>query len=240
MTSFLVALGFLTFLPVPVSSEGLEDLGRAGRWFPTVGLGLGLVLALARFLLGRVFPPLLTAGLTVALWAALTGALHLDGLADCCDALPASVSPERRLEILRDPRLGAFGSIGLVLFLLLKTLAIASLPPASIFVFPFSASLARWLILLVARQPSARTGGMGAAFALGLNRSVLLAAALVPLALVILGGWRALIAAAFAHLVAFGLSRLARARLGGVTGDVLGLTVELSELAILLLYAASL
>src|SRR3990172_274978 len=83
MTSFLLAIGFLTFLPVPVSSEGLEGLGRAGKWFPTVGLGLGLALALAHYLMGRVFLPLLTAGLTVALWAALTGALHLDGLAHC-------------------------------------------------------------------------------------------------------------------------------------------------------------
>lgn len=123
---------------------------------------------------------------------------------------------------------------------ILKTLAIAALPPSSVFAFLLSASLARWLVLLVASQPSARPGGMGATFALGLNRSVFVAAAVVPLALIVVGGWRALIAAAFGHLVAFGLSRLARARVGGVTGDVLGLTVEVSELAILLVYAATL
>lgn len=240
MKGLLVALHFLTFVPVPVSSQSLKDLGRAGKWFPTVGLGLGLVLALVHFLLGRVFPSLLTAGLTVGLWAALTGGLHLDGLADCCDALPASVSPERRLEIAHDPRLGTFGSIGLVLFLLLKTLAIAALPATCILVFPLSASLGRWLVLLVACQPSARAGGLGATFALGLNRMVLFTAALVPLVLVILGSWRALIAAVFAHLVALGLIRLAHGRLGGVTGDVMGLSVEVSELAVLLVYAASL
>src|SRR5438105_137537 len=81
--SFLIALGFLTTIPVRTSAPESGDLGRAGRWFPTVGLVLGAVLATAHFLLSQLFSPLLTAALVVALWTALTGGLHLDGLADC-------------------------------------------------------------------------------------------------------------------------------------------------------------
>ena len=256
MNDLLLAIGFLTVFPVRTSAPQPGGLGRAGRWFPIVGLILGVMLATAHFLLSQLFSPLLTAALVVALWAALTGGLHLDGLADCCDGLFASVSPERRLEIMRDPRLGTFGGLGLILFIILKILAIASLSSSSSssssFVlgiwglgvgslpFVLSSSLARWLILIVARQPSARPGGLGADFALGLTPKVFILAALIPLMLILLGGWRALIAAALAHLVAFVIIRFARARLGGVTGDVLGLTVELVELTVLLTFAANL
>ena len=104
--------------------------------------------------------------------------------------------------------------------------------------FVLSASLSRYLLLLVARQPSARPGGLGADFALGLTPKVFILAALIPLVLILFDGWRALVAAALAYLVAFVIIRLARARLGGVTGDVLGLTVELTELIILLTFIA--
>ncbi len=247
MNGLWLAIGFLTVLPVrtpppqpggPAADLGLT-LGRAGAWFSVVGLGLGALLAAAHFLLAHLFPASLTAALVVALWAALTGGLHLDGLADCCDGLLASVSPERRLEIMRDPRLGAFGGAGLTLFLILKVLAVASLTAAlSFWAFIFSAALARWLILLVALQPAARPGGLGADFARGITPSILALAALTPLILVALGGWRALMAVVVAGLVTVAIVGLARARLGGVTGDVFGLTVELTELAALLVFAA--
>jgi adenosylcobinamide-GDP ribazoletransferase len=182
----------------------------------------------------------------VALWAALTGGLHLDGLADCGDGLLAAVAPERRLEIMRDPRLGAFGGLSLVLFVIIKILAVASLPVAR----PWTALLAvgplllapvvgRWLILLAARQPAARAGGLGQAFAAGLPPRSLLLAAVLPAALALLGGPRAGLAAGLACVVALAILRLARARLGGVTGDVFGLVVELAELTVLLTFAAS-
>jgi adenosylcobinamide-GDP ribazoletransferase len=99
---------------------------------------------------------------------------------------------------------------------------------------------ARWLILLVARQPAARPGGLGDLFAAGLNVRALVIAGIVVLAVTLLGGWRAWLAVAAAHLLAWLVIRLARSRLGGVTGDVLGLTVELGELTVLLVYAVRL
>jgi len=235
-------------------------MGRAAMWFPVIGLGLGLIVAGAHLALRWLFPPLLSAALTVVVWATLTGGLHLDGLADCCDSLLAATTPDHRLEIMRDPRLGAFGVTGLTLFLITKVLAVASLPdngtslssswlmgllPGAYFPVMFltlATSVSRWLIGLVAQQPLARPGGMGADFKQGLTPAVLRRAALVPLVWVMLGlffgAWQMLVAILLAHLAAWGIIAIARARLGGVTGDVFGLTVEISELVILLTCAA--
>jgi adenosylcobinamide-GDP ribazoletransferase len=257
-----LALSFLTAFPVRTSAPQPGDMGRAAMWFPLIGFGLGIVLAFAHLVFNLLFPSLLAAALTVALWAALTGGLHLDGLADCCDGLLAAAAPERRLEIMRDPRLGAFGVIGLTLFLIVKAVAVASLPYLGTFApalgwlgglpdtyfpigqFVLAASLSRWLIVPVALQRQARPGGMGADFARGLTRPVVAMATLVPFAWVVIGllfgAWSLLVSIALAHLTAFGVAALARARLGGVTGDVFGLTVELSELVVLLTFAARL
>lgn len=276
MKQLKLALSFLTVFPMRISwALQPGDLGRAAAWFPLVGLVIGALLAAAWWGLMHLFPSMLTAALVVALWAALTGGLHLDGLADCSDGLLAAAAPERRLEIMKDPRLGTFGGAGLILHLLIKisaaaaifvaaglptgvvlfgaagkaataatpaaaVLATAAAPAAASPILPLllAPALARWLILLVARQPMARPGGLGADFAMGLTWRTLLYAVLLPLGLVITGGLRALLAAAAAHLAAWGIVRLARARLGGVTGDVLGLTVELSEAVVLLVFAA--
>jgi adenosylcobinamide-GDP ribazoletransferase len=260
MKQLKLALSFLTVIPVRITAALQPgDLGRSAAWFPLVGLLIGALLAFAFLGLVWPFPAPLAAVLVVALWAGLTGGLHLDGLADCCDGLLASVTPERRLEIMKDPRLGTFGGAGLILLLLVKAGAVAAiaqagLPPlpawVPLAVAPLAAAalltaplllapvLGRWLILIVARQPMARPGGLGAEFALGLTRRAFLSAAALPLALSLAGGPRGILAAALAHLVALGVIRLARARLGGVTGDVLGLTVELSEAAVLLVFAA--
>jgi adenosylcobinamide-GDP ribazoletransferase len=141
---------------------------------------------------------------------------------------------------MRDPRLGTFGGATLIVHLMLKTFAVAALPVPSIMAFLLAPALARWTLLIVAAQPSARPGGMGAAFAQGLNRNVYLGAAIVPIVLIVVGGWRALAAALIGHLSAIGIIRAARSRLGGVTGDVFGLTVEATELVTLLVYAATL
>lgn len=240
MGHLLFALGFLTSIPVRTPAPRPGDLSRAAIWFPLVGLLIGVVLIAAQSVFSRFFTPLLSAALVVAIWTGLTGALHLDGLADCCDGLLAETTPERRLEIMHDPRLGAFGGVGLIIHLTLKTLAVASLAVPSIVALTLAPSLARWLILIVAQQPAARPGGMGAAFAAGLNRTTVLGAAIVPLVLIGLGLPRSIFAALAAALVALVIVRLARTRLGGMTGDVFGLTIEATELAVLLVFSATL
>jgi adenosylcobinamide-GDP ribazoletransferase len=208
-------------------------------------------------MLARIFPPVLAAALVVALWAALTGGLHLDGLTDCGDGLLAAVSPARRLEIMRDPRTGAFGVISLVLFLILKVAAVASLPAAVVLAWPsyragvdpawlpagalvMAPLAARWMLLPAAGQPTARPGGLGSELAAHLGWPAFIAAALTLLAVTLLGGPRAVAAVVGAHLAALMIFGFARARLGGLTGDVFGLTVEVVELCVLLVYGVSL
>ena len=123
----LVAFRYLTVLPLP-RSRVVGDLGRAAGWFPVVGLGLGVCLALASLAVDRVVPPGVGAMLLVALWVGLTGGLHLDGLADTCDGLGGGWSRERTLTIMRDARSGPYGVTAIVLLLGLKAAALASLP----------------------------------------------------------------------------------------------------------------
>jgi adenosylcobinamide-GDP ribazoletransferase len=101
MKRFLLALSFLTTIPIKLDEAPKPgDQGWAAACYPLAGLVIGLLLAGVQFLLAKIFTPLLAAGLVVLVWAALTGGLHLDGLADCCDGLLSAVSRERRLEIL--------------------------------------------------------------------------------------------------------------------------------------------
>jgi adenosylcobinamide-GDP ribazoletransferase len=236
MTEFWLALSFLTTIPAPAVPFIDGGLGRSAKWFPLVGLILGLILAGSHWLLGQVLPASVTAVLIIALWAWLTGGLHLDGLADCGDGLLVAANRERRLEILKDSRLGAFGAILLLLFLLAKVTAVAALPSPA-FALVLAPVLARWFILIAARQPSARSGGMGDSFAASLTPKIFIIAAILPFLLVAVGGWRngqTVLAALLALLVTFAILRLARTRLGGVTGDVFGLVVEMTELMVLL------
>lgn len=238
MTEFWLALSFLTTIPTPVIPFVEGGLGRSAKWFPLVGLVLGLILAGSHWLLRLVLPESVTAVLIIALWAWLTGGLHLDGLADCGDGLLVAASRERRLEILKDSRLGAFGAILLVLFLLLKVTAVTALPIPNLALI-LAPVLGRWFILVAARLPSARPGGMGDSFAASLTPRALLLAAIVPFLLIVIGGWRSgqtVLAVLLAVLVTFVILRLARSRLGGVTGDVYGLVVEMVELMVLLAF----
>lgn len=255
-----LATGFLTVLPVPTVSYVAGELGRAVFWFPWVGLAIGGLLWLVQGAAMFWFGPWLVAVLVVVAWAGLTGALHLDGVADCCDGLLASVGRERRLEIMRDPRVGAFGVVGLVLFLGAKIAAVAELTllgwASSLPVLLLAPMWARWLMLWAARTPSARPGGMGDAFRETLTLRGLFVAGVLPVAILLLiplatvaplapvapanagGFFVGLGGAGGAIVCAWAIVGFTRARLGGITGDVLGLTVEGGELAFLLFYLA--
>jgi adenosylcobinamide-GDP ribazoletransferase len=233
---FWLAMTFLTTLPAPTFVVPSGGLGLAGRWFPLVGLVIALLLCVVQSIAARFFPPTLVGALVVLAWVVLTGGLHLDGLADCCDGLLATTSRERRLEILRDPRLGTFGALGLILTLLLKTLAAGMAIPFALLLAPV---WGRWLLLFATRQPQARAEGMGASFAAGVTPEVIVVAAALPVLLLFLGDGRGLAGAALALAAMVALVRLAKVRLGGVTGDVYGLVVEVSEVVMLLAFAAT-
>ncbi len=239
MNSWRLALGFLTTIPIR-SQIGLpaRSLGRAAGWFPVVGLVLGGALVFSWLLARQWFPNLLAGALVSLAWVLLTGGLHLDGLADSCDGLLASDTPSRRLEIMHDARVGAFGAIGVAMFLILKAAAVGSLTnPLPLLLAP---TLGRWSLLLGGVQAQARPTGLSADFRAGLTRRGLVAAAVVAALTAGLLGWRGLVAFAVAQVVALVLFRVSKARLGGVTGDVLGAACELVELSVLLVSAARL
>lgn len=235
-----IAFNLLTTLPIRAPADWREgDSGRAAGWFPFVGLALGALVATAYTLLGLRFSPLITGVLALTLWVALTGGLHLDGLADCCDGLLHASNPERRLEIMKDSRMGAFGGIGLTLALILKVSALASLPTERVVpVVLLAATLGRWFIILAGFQPLARAGGMGADFSSGLRKSALFWGGLIPLALAIFLGVQGILALGLTSLGVFIILRFARARIGGVTGDVFGLVVESAEIITLVTLTA--
>ena len=239
----ILALSFLTRIPTPALARtpGAGDLGRSAAWFPLVGLILGGILAGALYGLRQIFDPWLAATVTVALWAVLTGGLHLDGLADCGDALLPALPRERRLQILTDPRLGTFGVLTLVLLVLLKIAAVAALPATGLVPLAIAPVIGRWLAVVAGKLPLAKNAGLGEDFAAGLTPGVIAAAALLPvglLALGILGDLTVLAALLLAHLVALAGAALSRDRLGGMGGDMLGAIIEVSELSVLLVFAA--
>lgn len=228
----------MTTLPFKLPDDWVAgDSGRAALWYPLVGSVIGALTWLAWTGASFVFSPLMAGVVTLAVWVLLTGGLHLDGLADCCDGLFASVMPDRRLEIMKDPHVGAFGVIGLILILFLKAAALASLTPISSFGILLAASLARWCILPAGLLPLARPSGMGSDFAAGLQRSFIILAVLIPLVLAILLGLRGVLTSIAGLGAAASVLWLAKSRIGGVTGDVFGMIVEIVETVVLLAFS---
>lgn len=247
MKHLLIAFNLMTTIPLPTSKDWQTgDSGRASVWYPFVGLIIGGLTWLTWMGTTRIFPAPVAGILTLILWVTLTGGLHLDGLADCCDGLLASTTTERRLEIMKDPRLGAFGGIGLVLTLLLKAATLSALTPETSFGIILAASLARWCILPAGLLPLARPSGkvpnapvgMGADFKAGFRPWFIAVGAIVPLTLSIILGTRGLVSLAAGLLAAALVLRLAKSRINGVTGDVFGMTVEVVEVVSLLVFVS--
>jgi adenosylcobinamide-GDP ribazoletransferase len=237
---FFLALQFLTRIPVPLKGEVSPRMwGRSMAWFPLVGLLLGGLLWGGRWLLLQWVSPPLAAGLTVALWVLLSGGLHLDGFIDCCDALWAALPAPRRLEVLKDVHVGAYGLLGAILLLGLKGLALAELGVG--WPLLLAPMLGRWaMVYVTVAFPYARPTGLGKMFkdAVG-PREVIIGAVKALVVVLVVGWWRGLLLAALSWLVAGLLGWWAARKLGGgITGDVYGMVCEMVELAVLLAAAA--
>jgi adenosylcobinamide-GDP ribazoletransferase len=244
------ALCLLTRLPVRVDWESDLKWGTLTGWFPAVGGLIGLLLAAFTLAWGGVSLPYapVSAALILIVWAGLTGGLHLDGWADCSDAFYTPVSRERRLEIMADPRLGAFGTMGLILLLLLKyaglcvvmtkfaTAAgawhqVVSLWP--LVVAPVAARAVMVAVLADARLPLAKPDGMGAKARDGLGMREVWRVAVTALVVAVAGGYTGVAMLLTAAAAGIGFAFFARQRIGGLTGDVLGAVVEVAETAAL-------
>jgi adenosylcobinamide-GDP ribazoletransferase len=240
LRAMLAAVAFLTRIPVAVTLDG-SDVTRAGPYFPLVGAGLGAVAGLAALGLSHIVPSLLAATLAVALLVLLTGALHFDALADTADAA-GGWTREQALEIMRDHRIGTYGTLALVLAVAVRVLAIGALLDQGHVVADLVAAgaLARAVPVVIASAlPYARpAGGLGAPFSQGSwSRAVAAAGLAVLVAFAVAGStalWLGLAAAAVGVVAAV----VGRRWLGGVTGDTLGASAELAELAALVVAVA--
>ena len=237
----ICAWQFITAVPVSreVHDPAQDELAGSMSWYPFVGILLGGLLAVTDVLLGRWLPREVVAALLILLLVAMTRGLHQDGLADTLDGLAGGRMPADRLTIMRDPRIGAIGATGLFLSLILRYSALVSVPEA--FRFPVllcMPAIGRWGMVVGAYGASyARAeGGLAAPFLAHLSAKHILGATVVILCLMV---WSFGVVPAMTALLIGGLlSRLATIFcchfFGGVTGDTLGATNELTEVNFLL------
>lgn len=236
----VLALQFLTIAPSIIQRAFTPaELGWAVGFFPLVGLLLGGLLAGLDAVLRLVFPISVSTALVLAAWVALTGALHLDGFLDACDGLLGGSSPEERLRILRDERVGAFAVAGGILLLLTKYTALAAVP-GRVAALVIACTLGRWgMTLAVVAFPYARPQGLGRDMKDNAGWAQMALATFVALAVAwSIAGWSGLLAFALAGVITWAVARFTLGRIPGLTGDLYGATCEVVEVAALLTLVA--
>jgi adenosylcobinamide-GDP ribazoletransferase len=249
LTLLVVATQFLTRLPTPrIVGFEQEWLRRSLRYFPLVGGVVGLVNVAVWWISVQWLPASVAVGLMLGASLLVTGAFHEDGFADACDGFGGGTTAARTLEIMKDSRIGAFGAIGIFMMLGLKWAAIVSLPTVSLPLIVVSAHVvSRWCAIgLVWRLRYVRSdeGAKSQPFDGGLSGAEWLVAALLGAMLVAIVGAltgfsrpeaEAIAAGVVASgMLAAGCAMYFRARIGGYTGDCLGATQQLAELAFIL------
>jgi adenosylcobinamide-GDP ribazoletransferase len=227
------AFALLTRLPVPDH----RPTGAAGAWaWPVAGAAVGALAALAGALAGAVgLSPALAAVAVMAAEAVLTGALHEDGLADSADGLWGGRDRARRLEIMKDSRIGTYGTLALVLVLLARWAAVVAILQAGGFgALVAAAVLSRAAMAAAAAAlPHARRDGLSVHVGRPATRTAGIAAAASVVAAVALAGTSGVGMALAAAVAAAGVALLARARIGGQTGDILGASQQAALVAAL-------
>ncbi|MEX0319254.1 MAG: adenosylcobinamide-GDP ribazoletransferase [Ruegeria sp.] len=233
-----LALVLLTRLPLPRLPERVFERQAAAAWaFPLAGLAVGLLACLIGWAGMAVhLPPAASAGLVLTALIVTTGAMHEDGLADTVDGLWGGFTPERRLEIMKDSHIGTYGVLALILAQLLRFSALAALIAAGALWSVLAAALwSRALMpVLMTVLPNAR--GSGLSHEVGAPSPTACAAGMV-LALglgLAMSGVAVLIPALMAGLAVAVLAAVAKAKIGGQTGDILGAAQQLGEIAFLL------
>lgn len=238
LRGFLIALTFLTRLPLPAPKVEVssEEFSRSYRYYPLVGLVIGLLLWLLAKALTLYFPPIVVGAFLLVAELMLTGGLHLDGFMDSMDGLLSARSPERILEIMKDSHIGAHACMALTGLLLLKFSLLASLTSTQFSILLVMPMLSRWVFQIgVVGFPYARSQGLGKGIHETTHWIAFLCSGGVVLGI-------SFILAGFAGLIAFGICvitvTLWAARisslLGGLTGDLYGAIIELSEVVCLL------
>ena len=233
------AITFLTIVPVPgisVATIAGAEVGLSGAavWFPVVGAAVGALAGGLRLLCGEAFGATVATVLAMIALVIVTGALHQDGLADTADGLGVRGDRVRRLAVMRDSSTGVFGALALIAWALLLFTTVASLDgDRALQAFVIACALARWAALVhAAATRPARANGLGAALHVGRLALVVATVLSVIVALVVGGLVPGAAAIGTAAVVACLSVVFARSMLGGRTGDTLGATVAIAEVAV--------
>jgi len=233
-----LAAGFLTIIPLLPRRGATDDaVARSLGWFPLVGFMLGAAICVEDIALGRIFGQVVKSVLVILSITAITGAVHLDGLADTADALGAGQDRGRALEILRDSRIGSFGTAAIFFALTLEILALATIAGTRRYQALYAAvGLARWAMVAVAAGLDyLRAEGAGSVL-LGSDgsRNLAIASVVAAGAIAPIFSWR-IAGAAIATIVIVAVMRwFYRRWLGGVTGDLVGACGQIVEVAVLI------
>ena len=231
----LAAIQFLTVIPFPKSFTGGEkELEKCLPFFPVVGLLIGIIIAAFDHVMGFIFPPLPASVMTVIAMTAISGGLHMDGLADTADGFFSARPRERVLEIMRDSRTGVMGVLAVVFVIVLKVSVLISLfPPIrpGIIVLMPLAGRCSFVVMMTALPYVRREGGLATAFGAGKSwLNVLWASAFLLAAGWLAGHWMGLAASFSALLMAAMFSVYCFRKIGGYTGDTLGAGCEITEI----------
>jgi len=238
MVSIIAAFQFLTIAPALIKRMFTsQEMARAVGWFPLVGIVLGLALYGVNTLAQMVFPASVSASLTLFAWVIFTRAFHLDGFMDTCDGLFGGWTPERRLEIMKDSRMGAFGVAGGVLVLLTEYAAIHS----SVNLFPalmLSTTLGRWASpLVIYAFPYAREDGLGIEMKRNVSlQEVVIATLITGVIAWFVSGWLGCALMLGAAVIGFLVALYAMRLLPGLTGDIYGTVTTLVEMLVLVFF----
>lgn len=237
------AVGLLTRWPVDTGDAPAR--GAAAAWaYPLVGAAIALLLGVAAWLfLGLGVPASVTAALILGIGMIVTGAMHEDGLADSADGLWGALDRDRRLKIMQDSRIGTYGVLALSLGILIRwgalsmILAAGSYLPALIVTGMLSRSI---MVAAMHLAPHARPDGLSASVGRPSRSTALLAMGIALLAALILTGFLALAIAIWAGLAVYVFTRIAQAKIGGQTGDILGAAQQIAEMVILIVIVTQL
>ena len=238
MVSIIAAFQFLTIFPTLIKRMFTsQEMGRAVAWFPLVGVVLGLALYAVNVLAQMVFPTSVSAALTLFAWIIFTRGFHLDGFMDTCDGLFGGWTPERRLEIMKDSRLGSFGVAGGILVLLTEYAALQS----SADLFPalmLSTTLGRWASpLVIYAFPYAREDGLGIEMKRNVTlRELGIATLITAVTAWFVSGWIGFALMLGAAVVGFLVAIYAMRLLPGLTGDIYGTVTTFVEMLVLMFF----
>jgi cobalamin 5'-phosphate synthase/cobalamin synthase len=235
---FLTALAFLTRIPVRHASYTPEAIGRSAAMFPAVGALLGFAEMMVLWVCRQAMLPTLTATVIVLAGIVLTGALHLDGLADMSDGFGGGRTRDDVLRIMRDHQIGTYGAIALIMTLLMQISAIAILIDRDVAgrFLVIAPAASRWgMVLLGRRLPYARPdAGLGRALTDHVRDRDLWESTALALAItIVVARWSGLVSLALTLAVSVAIGLVCSRRIGGVTGDTLGANAVLCETIVL-------